>query len=122
MVNLCPCPGPCSRLRARARLHPPRREGASVSLAELLSRGPVVLYFYPRDETMGCTAEACAFRDAHQAFVERGPDCRRQPGQPGFARAFAAHHRLPFLLLSDETGEVHDRFGIGKLLALRWIA
>lgn len=97
----------------------PDAEGRTVSLAELLGRGPVVLYFYPADETMGCTAEACAFRDAHQAFVEKEAQIVGvSRDSPASHARFAAHHRLPFLLLSDESGEVHDRFGIGKLLSI----
>ncbi len=96
----------------------PDAEGRSVSLAELLSGGPLVLYFYPRDETMGCTVEACAFRDTHQEFVDAGA---RVVGisrdSPASHAQFAAHHRLPFTLLSDETGAVQERYGLGRLLA-----
>lgn len=97
----------------------PDATGRSVSLTELLARGPVVLYFYPADETMGCTVEACAFRDANQAFVERDAQIVGvSRDSPDSHARFAAHHRLPFLLLSDESGEVHDRLGIGKVLAI----
>ena len=45
--------------------------GTTVNLGDLLKRGPIVLYFYPKDETSGCTVEACSFRDSHQEFVPR---------------------------------------------------
>jgi peroxiredoxin Q/BCP len=96
----------------------PDAEGRSVSLAGLLSHGPLVLYFYPRDETMGCTVEACAFRDAHQEFVDVGAQVVGvSRDSPASHARFAAHHRLPFTLLSDETGAVHDRYDMGRLLA-----
>ena len=47
----------------------PAHDGQVVTLAGLLARGPVVLFFYPKDETAGCTAEACAFRDSYEAFL-----------------------------------------------------
>jgi thioredoxin-dependent peroxiredoxin len=97
----------------------PNAAGQPISLAELLTRGPVVLYFYPADETMGCTVEACAFRDEYQAFVDREAQIVGvSRDSPASHARFAAHHQLPFVLLSDETGSVHDRFGIGKVLAI----
>jgi len=91
--------------------------GASVHLADLLGKGPVVVYFYPKDETAGCTAEACAFRDAYEDFGSAGAQVvgiSRDDAESH--RRFAAHHRLPFLLLSDPTGEVHDRYGVASHL------
>jgi peroxiredoxin Q/BCP len=94
-------------------------EGRRVSLSDLLARGPLVLYFYPQDETMGCTVEACAFRDAHQEFVDVGAQVVGiSRDSPESHARFVAHHRLPFVLLSDGTGEVHRRYGIGKLLGI----
>ena len=52
----------------------PDAEGKQVSLSSLLARGPVVLYFYPKDETSGCTAEACTFRDSYDAFKQVGAE------------------------------------------------
>jgi peroxiredoxin Q/BCP len=96
----------------------PDAEARPVALAELLSRGPLILYFYPKDETMGCTVEACAFRDAHDEFVGIGAQVVGvSRDSPASHARFAAHHRLPFTLLSDETGEVHKRYGVGGLLA-----
>jgi peroxiredoxin Q/BCP len=96
----------------------PDATGRTVALSDLLSRGPLVLYFYPKDETMGCTVEACAFRDANDEFAEVGAQVVGiSRDNPASHARFAAHHRLPFTLLSDETGDVHERYGIGKLLA-----
>jgi peroxiredoxin Q/BCP len=91
--------------------------GRSVSLAELLRGGAVVLYFYPKDQTPGCTMEACAFRDDIDAFAAAGAQVVgiSRDDEASHAR-FAAKHKLPFLLLSDPTGETHARYGVTKKL------
>lgn len=93
--------------------------GRAVALSEVLERGPVVLYFYPKDETLGCTVEACAFRDDHQRFLAAGAAVVgvSRDDEASHAR-FAAHHGLPFLLLSDATGEVHRQYGVSSRLGL----
>ena len=93
--------------------------GRSVSLAELLRGGAVVLYFYPKDQTPGCTMEACGFRDELDSFTEAGAQVVgiSRDDETSHAR-FAAKHKLPFLLLSDTTGETHARYGVTKKLGL----
>ena len=97
----------------------PGPEGRAVSLAELRQGGAVVLYFYPKDQTAGCTLEACAFRDEIDAFREAGAQVVgiSRDDEQSHAR-FAAKHKLPFLLLSDTTGETHARYGVTKKLGL----
>jgi len=91
----------------------PAGDGPPVRLSELLSRKVVVLYFYPQDETPGCTVESCAFRDAYDDFRAAGAEVVGVSRDDGAShRKFAAHHRLPFLLLSDPEGRVHDLYGI----------
>jgi len=91
--------------------------GRPVSLAELLRGGTVVLYFYPKDQTPGCTIEACAFRDDIDAFTAAGAQVVgiSRDDEASHAR-FAAKHKLPFLLLSDTSGETHSRYGVTKKL------
>lgn len=97
----------------------PDREGKQVSLAELLARGPVVLYFYPKDETPGCTREACTFRDSYDAFKEAGAEVVGvSSDSEGSHAAFAEKHGLPFVLLSDQGGAVRKRYGAQGLLGL----
>jgi len=93
--------------------------GREVRLSELFGRGPVVLYFYPKDETLGCTVEACAFRDSNDLFLEAGAAVVgvSRDDEASHAR-FTAHHGLPFLLLSDPTGEVHRQYGVKSLLGV----
>ncbi len=75
----------------------------------------VVVYFYPRADTPGCTTEACGFRDLWDLFEERGIDVLGISDDPvPDIKDFAEKHDLPFTLLSDESGEVaeaYDSFG-----------
>jgi thioredoxin-dependent peroxiredoxin len=91
--------------------------GRCVTLAELLRDGAVVLYFYPKDQTPGCTMEACGFRDELDSFTEAGAQVVgiSRDDEASHAR-FAAKHKLPFLLLSDTTGDTHARYGVTKRL------
>lgn len=92
-------------------------DGAKVRLGDLIGRKVIVLYFYPRDETAGCTVEACAFRDAYQDFTDAGAEVvgvSRDDGESH--RRFAAAHKLPFLLLSDPDGAVHQSYGVKSRL------
>lgn len=97
----------------------PDAEGRPVKLADLLAAGPVVLYFYPKDETAICTAQACSFRDRFDVFREAGAQVVGVSRDgPASHRAFAEHHGLPFLLLSDEAGDVHAKYGARRLAGL----
>jgi len=96
----------------------PDQDGREVRLADLRG-GWVVVYFYPADDTPGCTAESCSFRDSHEEFVDAGA---RVVGISGDSveshRAFAAKHQLPFTLLADTDGSVRKAWGVTKTLGL----
>ncbi len=95
----------------------PDAEGRPVHLGELLSKKAVVLYFYPKDETPGCTAESCAFRDAYDDFTAAGAEVVGVSRDDSVSHGrFAAHHKLPFVLLADPQGSVHDLYGIRSRL------
>ena len=97
----------------------PRADGTPFRLSDAVRRGVVVLYFYPKDETMGCVAEACAFRDQYDVFTEAGAEVVGVSADSGDShRQFAAHHRLPFLLLTDADGAVRKLYGVGKALGI----
>ena len=97
----------------------PRADGTSFRLSDAVRRGAVVLYFYPKDETMGCVAEACAFRDEYDVFTEAGAEVVGVSADSSEShRQFAAHHRLPFVLLTDADGAVRKRYGVGKALGI----
>ncbi len=91
--------------------------GQQVALADYLGKQVVVLYFYPRDGTPVCTAEACGFRDAYGDFVAAGAAVIGVNGDSLEShRQFAAQRRLPFLLISDHDGTLRKAFGVPKLL------
>ena len=71
-----------------------------------------VLYFYPKDDTTGCTIEACEFRDANETIVERGADVWGiSPQGVASKRAFREKLGLPFTLLADEEHRAADAYG-----------
>ena len=78
---------------------------------------PLVVYFYPKDETYGCTIEACKFRDQYEDFVAAGAEVVGiSRDDAGSHDRFKTHHKLPFTLLSDPRGEVASAWGVrGKL-------
>ena len=97
----------------------PSQTGEPVRLSDRLGQHVVVLYFYPKDETRGCTAEACAFRDSYEAFTEAGAEVIGISSDSVDKHAgFADHHKLPFTLLSDEGGEVRKSYGVPAVLGL----
>jgi thioredoxin-dependent peroxiredoxin len=95
----------------------PSQSGEDVSPAQFRGRNVVVLFFYPKDETTICTKEACSFRDAYEDFVQAGAVVIGVSGDSTEShQAFSAHHRLPFILLSDASGHMREAFGVPKTL------
>ncbi|WP_218081711.1 peroxiredoxin [Anthocerotibacter panamensis] len=87
--------------------------GEEVRLSGFWGKKSVVLYFYPKDDTPGCTAESCAFRDSYAVFKEAGAEVIGVSGDsPSDHRQFAAKHNLPFTLLSDTGNKVRQLFGV----------
>jgi len=91
-------------------------DGVKLTLSELKGK-PVVVYFYPKDETPGCTKEACAFRDAFEALDKQGVVLIGVSSDSDAShKAFAENHKLPFHLVSDPNGELAKKFGVGTTL------
>ena len=97
----------------------PSQSGEMVRLGDFLGKRPVVLFFYPRDNTLGCTKEVCAFRDDFEEFgkldaevIGISSDSVESHG------AFAHKHDLPFALLSDEGGKVRKLYGVPNTFGL----
>lgn len=92
--------------------------GEVISLAALRGRW-VVLYFYPADDTPGCTKEACSFRDNYESFTDAGAVVIGVSAQDAASHTkFAGKHNLPFALLSDGDGSLRRAFGVKKSLGL----
>lgn len=97
----------------------PDQTGRTVRLSDLLGKGPIVLYFYPKDNTQGCTAEACAFRDSYLVFKEAGAEVIGvSTGSEASHQGFAEQHKLPFILLSDQKGAVSKLYRARALFGL----
>jgi thioredoxin-dependent peroxiredoxin len=90
----------------------PSDTGEPVSLSSLRGR-PVVLYFYPRDDTPGCTKQASGLRDSYDAFRERGAVVLGvSPDDESSHRRFKTKYELPFTLLADRDHAVAERYGV----------
>jgi thioredoxin-dependent peroxiredoxin len=93
------------------------QEGITLRLYDLLAQKPVVLFFYPKDNTPGCTMEACAFRDRHAIFQDMGAEVIGISGDSVAShQQFAIAHNLPFKLVSDEGDKVRSAFGVPSTL------
>jgi len=95
------------------------QDGAAVNLEDLLGKGWIVLYFYPKDDTPGCTTEACSFRDSYEAFKDVGAEVIGVSSDSADShQRFAARYHLPFLLLSDEKGAVRKLYGVPTTMGI----
>jgi len=92
--------------------------GERVSLSGFRGR-PVVLYFYPRDNTPACTAQACQLRDSYEAFTAAGAVVIGISSDDDTSHAaFAVKHRLPFSLISDRGGRLRELYKVPKTFLL----
>jgi peroxiredoxin Q/BCP len=97
----------------------PDANGRSVRLADFRGKRAVVLYFYPKDDTPGCTKEACGFRDSYEEFTAAGAEVIGVSSDSGAShQGFARKHKLPFTLLSDRDGTVRKQYGVPATLGL----
>jgi peroxiredoxin Q/BCP len=97
----------------------PSQMGDNVTLSEYQGKKNVVLYFYPKDETRGCTREACEFRDRYDIFTGLGAEVLGVSSDTLEShKSFATHHGLPFLLLSDEDGKVRKLYGVPSTMGI----
>lgn len=93
--------------------------GENVTLSSFFGKKNVVLYFYPKDESPGCTKQACTFRDSYEAFKELGAEVIGVSSQSVEShKSFATHHNLPFVLLSDEKDKVRKLYGVPSTLGV----
>jgi peroxiredoxin Q/BCP len=84
-----------------------------VRLWDLVAKRRVVLYFYPKDESPVCTAQACAFRDSYEVFKDAGAEVVAVSADSLESHGrFASRYQLPFILLSDRRGDVRRLYGV----------
>ncbi len=82
-----------------------------------IGKKPLVLFFYPKDYTPGCTKEACSFRDSYEEFTERGAEVIGiSADSESSHRKFASTYKLPFILLADTRNKVRKLFKVEKAL------
>ena len=97
----------------------PSQMGDDVTLSEFFGKKNVVLYFYPKDETTGCTKEACTFRDNYEELTKLDAEVIGVSGQSVEShKSFATHHGLPFILLSDEDNNVRELYGVPSSMGI----
>jgi peroxiredoxin Q/BCP len=98
----------------------PSQSGEEVSLRDFIGRKrAIVLFFYPKDDTPGCTKEACSFRDGYEQFEELQAEVIGISSDSVRSHErFVEKHGLPFVLLSDEGGEVRKLYGVPNTLGL----
>lgn len=97
----------------------PNQAGETITLSSFQGEQVVVLYFYPKDDTPGCTVESCSFRDSYEDFVAAGAEVIGiSSDSPESHRAFASKHNLPFTLVSDTGSVVRKAYGVPATLGL----
>ena len=93
--------------------------GEKIRLSDFRDKKVTVLYFYPKDDTPGCTAEACAFRDSYEVFKDAGAEVIGVSSDSLEShKSFAGKYRLPFNLLSDSDGKLRELYGFQKSLGM----
>ena len=97
----------------------PSQSEEMVNLKDFLDRRPVVLFFYPKDNTLGCTKEVCAFRDSFEELGKLNAEVIGISSDSVYShRSFAEKHKLPFTLLSDEGGKVRRLYDVPNSFGL----
>jgi peroxiredoxin Q/BCP len=95
----------------------PDASGKRVRLSDFRGKKSVVLYFYPKDDTPGCTKEACSFRDQYEAFKDAGAEVIGiSSDSEASHQKFATKYKLPFTLVADSGGGVRKRYGVPATL------
>jgi len=88
-------------------------DGNDFDSQNLVGHKPLVIYFYPKDNTPGCTAQACSFRDQYEDFKDLGAEVIGiSSDSVDSHQKFASHYKLPFVLLSDGDKKIRKLFGV----------
>lgn len=94
--------------------------GTSFDSKDIIGKKPVVIYFYPKDNTPGCTMQACGFRDSYEDFIDLGAEVIGVSSDTvNSHKKFTTQYKLPFTLLSDSDKKLRKLFGVpDKLFGL----
>ncbi len=93
--------------------------GEPISLKDFRGQKAVVLYFYPKDDTPGCTKESCGFRDSYETFTDAGAEVIGISGDSvNSHQQFASKYQLPFTLISDVGNKVRQLYGVPATFGL----
>ena len=94
--------------------------GTSFDSKDIIGKKPVVIYFYPKDNTPGCTMQACGFRDSYEDFIDLGAEVIGVSSDTvNSHKKFTNQYKLPFILLSDSDKKLRKLFGVpDKLFGL----
>lgn len=91
--------------------------GEKLNLADVYKRGPVLIYFYPKSDTPGCTAQACNLRDAFEQLYQAGLQVIGvSTDRVDRQAAFVERHQLPFPIVADPERELGKAFGVGSIM------
>lgn len=91
------------------------QKGENVTLSKLIGKKNLVLYFYPKDESKGCTRQACEFRDKYEVYTDLGAEVIGVSSDSVEShQEFADKHNLPFILLSDNKNKVRKLYGVSS--------
>ena len=90
-------------------------KGDDFEIQNYIGKKPLVIYFYPKDNTAGCTIQACSFRDQYQDFTDLGAEVIGISSDSVTShQKFQEDYKLPFVLLSDENQKIRNLFGVPK--------
>ena len=91
----------------------PSQTGESITLSQFFGEKNIVLYFYPKDKSKGCTRQACEFRDKYEVYSDLGAEVIGVSSDDVKSHeSFASEHNLPFILLSDTKKKVRKLYGV----------
>ncbi len=96
-----------------------QKAGESFRLRDMIGKSVIVLYFYPKDDTKGCTAEACSFRDNYEVFKQAGAEVVGVSSDSEEShQQFASKYHLPFVLVSDKKGALRKLYGVPATMGI----
>jgi len=91
----------------------PSQTGESITLSQFFGKKNIILYFYPKDKSKGCTRQACEFRDKYEVYSDLGAEVIGVSSDDVKSHeSFASEHNLPFILLSDTKKKVRKLYGV----------